>query len=99
MLIFSRAKGSPLAAAPLLGNFYFTMPAQPFLGSWEVPFVTRGEFLIPCTRGFAARAGIIPSRQIRMKGLAQSLMTNLIILGNHFDNFYNNFCAFFDNPQ
>ena len=57
-------------------------PAQPFLVNWEVPFVTCGEFLIPCTRGFAARAGIIPSLQIRMMGLAQSL-TNP---NNYFDN-------------
>ena len=35
--------------------------------SWLV-----GNFIIPCTRGFAARAGIIPSLQIRMMGLAQS---------------------------
>ncbi len=37
-----------------------------------MPFVTRGEFPIPCTRGSAARAGIGPSLQISMMGLAQS---------------------------
>ena len=35
--------------------------------------MTRGEILIPCTRGFAARAGIIPSLKIRMMGLAHFL--------------------------
>ena len=58
-------------ASPLVGNFYFTTPAKPFVGNWEVPFVNRGEFPIPCTRGFAARAGIGPSLQISMIGLAQ----------------------------
>ena len=43
------------------------------MGNWEVPFVTRGEFLIPRTRGFAARAGISPSLQISMMGLAHFL--------------------------
>ena len=50
-----------------------TTPAKPFVGNWEVPFVTRGEFIIPCTRGFAARAGIIPFLHLSMMGLAQSL--------------------------
>ena len=54
-----------------MGNFYFTTPAKPFVGNWEVPFVIRWEFPIPCTRGFAARAGIGPSLQISMMGLAQ----------------------------
>ena len=30
-----------------MGNFYFITPAKPFLGNWDKPFVTRGEFSIP----------------------------------------------------
>ena len=54
----------------------------PTSGEWEVSFMTCGEFLIPCTRGFAARAGISPSLQISMMGLAHLPRDNL-----QFDNF------------
>ena len=44
-------------------NLFFTTPAKPWLGELKLPFVTRWEFIIPTTRGFATcgRNYTIPS--------------------------------------
>ena len=52
------------------------------MGNWEVPFVTCWEFSIPCTRGFAARAGIIPSLNLSLMGLAQSCEEEMVVWGS-----------------
>ena len=39
-----KKKVSPFVASPLMGKFSFTIPAKPFMGKWDVPFVTHGEF-------------------------------------------------------
>ena len=36
-------------------NLFFTTPAKPWLGELKLPFVTRWEFIIPSTRGFATQ--------------------------------------------
>ena len=47
-------KNPPLAASPLVEDFFFTTPAKPFMGkncdlhrNWDVPFVTHRKFQNP----------------------------------------------------
>ena len=64
-------KISPFAASPLMGKFFFTTPAPPFMGKYNCTFHdSQGIFISP-TRGFAARKGNIPSPFFEMMGLAQ----------------------------
>ena len=71
-----KKKNPPLAASPLVEDFFFTTPAKPFMGkncdlhrNWDVPFVTHREFQNSSTRGFAARGGIFPSQNRQMTSL------------------------------
>ena len=62
-------KISPFAALPLMGKFFFSIPAKPLMGKYNCTFHDSQGIFISFTRRCAARKGNIPSPFFKMTGL------------------------------